>query len=285
MIQTISDSIERLPRWLLTFVGFSSIPVLGMLDYLTGYEISFAFFYLVPVGCLAWFVGREAGIAASVASAVVWQSSNILAGESLSSSLIFFWNASTRFGFFVVVTVLLSRLRSALAIERRLSRTDPLTGIRNRRAFYDRASAEMVRARRHERPLTVVYVDLDDFKGVNDRFGHEVGDLLLITVAATIRLSLRETDIVSRLGGDEFVVLLPETNLAEAREPVSRMLERLRRVMAQNGWSVTASAGVLSCDAPPESVEALMREADRLMYDAKRNGKDAVLYGSYGAAR
>ena len=172
MVQRISTFIVRLPKPGLILVSLAITLLLGVLDYLTGYEVSFAFFYLVPVSLVAWFVGRDAAVGLSVVSAITWQVSNILAGESLSNPLIFLWYTSTRLGFFLVVAILLDRLRLALANERKLSRTDTLTGALNRRAFYEVASIEITRARRYDRPLSVAYIDLDNFKAVNDRFGH-----------------------------------------------------------------------------------------------------------------
>jgi diguanylate cyclase (GGDEF)-like protein len=111
-------------------------------------------------------------------------------------------------GMFLVVVVVLSSLRGAWEREKIHARTDSLTGVSNARAFFEVAAVELARARRYQRPFTIAYLDLDNFKQVNDRFGHEVGDDLLQIVARTLREGSRASDFVARMGGDEFVVLL-----------------------------------------------------------------------------
>src|SRR5262249_38859385 len=160
--------------------------ILGVVDYATGYEISFAFFYLAPVAMAAWYVSRRAGIVISTFAAFVWQYSNHLAGEKFTNPMIPYWNASTRLGFFIVISFLLARIHSLLEAERSLSRTDHLTGVLNARAFYDIASNELARSGRSGRPITLGYLDLDGFKAVNDQFGHLVGDQILRCFAQTM---------------------------------------------------------------------------------------------------
>ncbi len=104
---------------------------------------------------------------------------------------------------------------------------DELTGLLNRRALVERLEEEISRARRHGAPLSLIYADVDEFKEVNDRFGHAVGDEFLILVAETLTLTLRPTDHVARMGGDEFVVVLPETDSAGAEALASRISEGL----------------------------------------------------------
>ncbi len=185
--------------------------VLGFLDYITGYELSFSVFYLLPVAIAAWYIGLEAAVLVSCASAATWQISNYLAGEVFSSPAIPFWNAITRLGFFLVVSILFTRLRKALDHERSLARIDFLTGVLNSRAFDQIAAAEIQRSDRYGHPLTLAYLDLDNFKTINDEFGHSTGDELLKTVAVTIHDNLRSSDYVARLGGDEFAILMTET--------------------------------------------------------------------------
>ncbi len=111
------------------------VVLLGTIDYLTGYEASFALFYLLPVSFVVWFAGKKAGFLISIIAAATWHLANSLAGELFSNPLIPYWNAATRLGFFVVVTFTLSRLKSSLEHARSLSRMDHLTGVANSRAF------------------------------------------------------------------------------------------------------------------------------------------------------
>lgn len=252
--------------------------LVGYVDYATGFEVSFAFFYIVPVAVAGWWVGLGTALAVSVLSAGVWLLANWLAGDPLARSLVVYWNAATRLGFFVVVSVLLHRLRAALERERALSRTDHLTGVLNSRAFTETLGRELERARRYGRPFSLAYADLDNFKTVNDRYGHTAGDDLLRTVAQLMQGVLRRTDSVARLGGDEFAVLLPEADAVAAARAVGHMREKIGEAMRARDWPVTMSVGVLTCTEPPAGVDEVIARADALMYEVKRGGKDGVVY-------
>jgi diguanylate cyclase (GGDEF)-like protein/PAS domain S-box-containing protein len=168
------------------------------------------------------------------------------------------------------------RLQVALAKEQELARVDPLTHLSNRRAFYEAAEIEISRAWRYSRPLCLAYVDVDNFKLVNDRLGHSTGDALLVTLAGTLRTALRASDLIARMGGDEFAVLLPETDGVSAELVLQKLQESLRQAMQQSGWNVTFSVGAASFPKPPGSLEAMIRAADEEMYAVKARGKNAV---------
>ena len=168
------------------------------------------------------------------------------------------------------------KLKMALEREKDDARIDFLTRIPNRRSFYEIASREANRARRYKRPLTVAYIDLDNFKEVNDSRGHDVGDDLLIEVAATLRTNIRGTDAVARLGGDEFALLLTETGEEPGAMVVQKLHERLLESMRQREWPVTFSIGLITFGYPPHSVDEMVRRADEAMYAAKLQGKNSV---------
>ncbi len=256
-------------------------PLLGIIDALTGFEISFSFFYLLPVALAAWAAGRRAGTFMAALCAIIWLVANQLAGEAFSAPGVAFWNTITRFGFFVVVAILLSEFRRLLRVERGLARSDQLTGLLNKRVFYDIVEAELDRSRRYPHTLTLLYLDLDNFKEYNDSRGHEAGDRQLTRVASAIRASVRAVDSVARLGGDEFGVLLPETDQVAARALGDRLLEALRTPGADGSPSLTASIGAVTCRVLPESVGELVAAADALMYEVKRSTRDDVRYLEY----
>jgi diguanylate cyclase (GGDEF)-like protein len=166
------------------------------------------------------------------------------------------------------------QLRKALEKEKELARLDTLTGLANRRAFYEALEKERARTHRYGRPLTVAYLDVDDFKRINDSQGHAVGDMVLVTMAQTLRENLRVNDVVARLGGDEFAILLPETDVAAAEVVVRKIQDLLGKEMAAYGWPITFSIGVANFLDPPESLEMMIRTADELMYMAKAAGKN-----------
>jgi diguanylate cyclase (GGDEF)-like protein/PAS domain S-box-containing protein len=169
------------------------------------------------------------------------------------------------------------RLQLALEIEKNVSRVDFLTGIPNRKTFYEAVETEVHRAVRYRRPMTLSYIDVDNFKSVNDVLGHAAGDDLLKVVATTIQVALRRTDTVARLGGDEFAVLLPETSAEAAGVAVGKVQRSLQEAVSRHSLPITFSVGVVTYTTPLESVEQMIKRADELMYQVKRNGKSAVV--------
>jgi diguanylate cyclase (GGDEF)-like protein len=169
-----------------------------------------------------------------------------------------------------------SRLKTLLATEHELARIDSLTSVPNRRAFYEALDKERVRSVRYRRPFTIAYVDLDNFKKVNDSLGHAVGDELLVEVAAGLTSNLRTSDYVGRLGGDEFAVLLPETDATAATLVLGKLRLRLLEEMKAHSWKVTFSIGAATFLDPPDSLDVIIRMADETMYAIKAHGKDNV---------
>ncbi len=257
--------------------------ILGVVDYLTGFELSFALFYLVPVSLAAWMGGQRLGITIGAISALIWQLANSLAGQQFSQPWIPYWNTSTRLGFFLVVTVLLATLRRTLTRAETLARIDPLTGALNGRAFAQALEREMMSFERYQRPFTLVYFDLDHFKLVNDRYGHTIGDHLLQHIVTTLQANLRRLDSIARLGGDEFALLLADTSQAQSQQVVAKIQARLLKAMHEQQWPVTFSIGVLTCTVAPTSTDDLIRQADELMYQVKNTTRNAITYALYRA--
>ncbi len=269
-------SLEKRSKFFGILVGFALIGAVGFLDFLTGYEIAFSLFYLIPISLVTWLTGRRLGIVASLASAAVWLISDLAAGNSYSHPGIYAWNTLMGFGFFLIVTFLLSTLRKAMEHERELSHTDYLTGAVNSRFFFDLLEIEIDRSHRYEHPFTIAYIDIDNFKVVNDRFGHCIGDQVLRAVVKQARKHLRKTDVVARLGGDEFALLLPETDQDSAHIALSKLQSDIAAEMQQSNWPVTLSIGALTCVDAPHTAEELVRMADDLMYSVKRGSKNAI---------
>ncbi|MCP5145960.1 MAG: GGDEF domain-containing protein [Gammaproteobacteria bacterium] len=256
----------------------AALLVLGVIDHVTGIEISTGVFYLTPVALATWSLGLRAGLWVSGMAGAIWLMANAMFAPTEVSLPLAAWNALTRVGFFVTVTLLLNHLREAIAHERALARTDVLTGAANSRALYDHAAMELSRMVRTGRELTVLYIDLDGFKAVNDIHGHAVGDEVLSATARTMNDTLRKHDVVARLGGDEFVILMPETSQDAARIIVQRLQTALLAAMSAHGWGVTFSIGVLTCRRPPAGVAEMLSKADVQMYLAKRAGKNRITY-------
>ena len=269
---------RRSTKPLLVLAGIVLLAGIGVLDVLTGYEVAFSLFYLLPIAGVAWFVGEAMGIAFAVVGAALWLIADAAAGHVYSHVAVIYWNSAIRFGFFLIVTLLLAAFHRSFLHERELSRTDSLTGAANGRHFLEAMRLEGERARRYRRPFTLVYFDVDDFKAVNDSRGHSAGDAVLRAIVAVIRTHLRSTDTVARLGGDEFALLLPETDAEAARSAVGKMRSELLDHLRADGWRVTFSIGALTCVGTTEGPDALIAAADRLMYRVKQSGKNSVEY-------
>jgi diguanylate cyclase (GGDEF)-like protein len=268
--------LDRLPVGRTLTAAYALILGIGLTDYLTGSEISVSLLYLFPVFLAVWVSGPGAGWTIAVCATLVELAADVAAGHGYSHFLIIWWNAALRFGFLGVALLLLAALKRSLESEGRSARQDFLTGALNSRAFYETAEAERQRAFRYHRPFTLVFLDLDNFKLVNDRQGHHAGDEVLRVVARTLQGSVRATDRVARLGGDEFVLLLPESDARRTAGALGRLRAGLSRAMDEGGWDVTFSLGAATFVEPPESVDGMLKLADRLMYAAKTAGKNRV---------
>lgn len=267
--------IDRWPAVLVHVVAAVLTAAVGALDVATGTELSFSIFYLAPVSLVAWRLGGRAGSAWAGVAAVVWLAVDVSPG-GLPGRAVDYWNAGVRLGFFLVVTATLARIRSRWQSERTLAGMDHLTGVLNGRAFREIIDMERSRALRYNRPFTLAYMDVDDFKRINDERGHSAGDDALQLVAATIKENIRSMDSVARLGGDEFGLLLPETGTESAEVALRKIQGRLTEAAAEAGLNLTFSIGALVCVGPPDSVDQLIRKADALMYAVKRGGRNGL---------
>lgn len=273
--------LEKLGKPAALLIGFSLIGLIGFADYLIGYELASSVFYVLPIALITWLAGRRYGIAASVLSAFVWLAADYFSRLVYPSLLIPVWNTLIRLAFFVIIALLLSALHRALRREAQLARIDYLTGAVNSRFFYELAQMEIERFERYHRPFTLAYIDLDNFKAVNDRLGHATGDQVLRTVIALIKDHTRKTDVVARLGGDEFAILFPETDQEAAPGVLASLQSSLLEEMRGHDWPVTFSIGALTCAAMPVSVDELVSLADDMMYAVKHGGKNAVQFSVY----
>ncbi|HVU05511.1 MAG TPA: GGDEF domain-containing protein [Polyangiaceae bacterium] len=276
------DAPVRLGRFLDRLNAFSErqavaagvvlLVTVGALDVATGYQLAFSVFYLVPIVIVGWTGGQRAGLFLAVSAGAVWLGADLLGAPRYSHSLLPYWNAAVRTTVFGFVVLLLTSFRS----ERLLGRTDPLTGLGNRKALFESAASEIARCRRYGHPVSLLYLDCDDFKRINDSRGHSAGDDFLRATARSLREGIRSSDVAARLGGDEFAVLLPEANPDAARAAADKVRGRLAAIASSGDWGVTFSVGCVSFLSPPRSVDELVSSGDDLMYEAKRSGKNTV---------
>ena len=153
-----------------------------------------------------------------------------------------------------------------------------MTGVANRRTLANYAAREIERCRRAGEPITLGYLDCDNFKKFNDRWGHQAGDQLLRLVARTLTPLVRPSDLVARLGGDEFAIVLPGTGREKAPKIFKDLQDHIRELALEDGILVSFSVGVVTFVEAPKSVSEMLRQADRLMYEVKNAGKNAFLH-------
>lgn len=259
------------------------IAIIAAVDFVSGVEVRVFPLYYAPISLAAWHFGPRGAVLAALASALWWLAANQLGGLEFSHPGIWIANTCVQGASFAVVGLLVARLRSALAREQELGRQDPLCGLSNSRAFFEECARLLDLCRRNARPITVAYLDLDNFKQVNDDLGHAAGDELLRAFADQIRSSVRSSDVPARLGGDEFALLLPEMDADDARLALHRLQAALHQHLAAAHPGVSVSIGAATFVVIPDDVEAMVRKADSLMYAAKRGGKNQVRLEVVGA--
>lgn len=271
---TITEYLGTLPKPVLIVLGTVWLIAVSAADYFTHftYLLEFSPFYLVPVSFFSWFIGKRSGITASILSVAI----SFMVRFKDAPGAVAYWNALIFAALYITATLLIVQLKGLYERERDLSRIDPLTKIPNRRALHEAASQAKSLAERNRVPLSICYVDVDNFKSINDRFGHNAGDRVLAVAAATIAGALRPSDVVARMGGDEFAVLLPGTHWNDAAGIMRRVGDQLQHAMRQHNWPVTFSIGIASFSPPLASVAEMLAEADKAMYVQKKRGREPL---------
>ncbi len=263
-------------------IAFVLILLIGILDYVTGDDVELSILFLLPVIMVELAGGRRLTSIAMYASALLW----FIATEANRGWVfpwgIIAWNTLVRLGFFWVIVRLIYALRNGIEQEKKLSRTDFLTGVSNSRHFSELLAAELKRLERDGRAFTLAYLDIDNFKEVNDRSGHTAGDALLRLAADTLKNSFRQIDAVGRLGGDEFAILLPLTGQEQARFALERARDALLDAVRKQYDKVTFSIGAVTFLSAAASSDEAIAQVDGAMYEVKRSGKNSIRYGTFG---
>jgi diguanylate cyclase (GGDEF)-like protein len=268
--------LRALPDWAIFALGMALVAAVVVFKVTVGHDIPVADFLLIPVAGVGWLVRERvyAYIAAICTAAVTVVIS--VSGQAEAPLATALAAAGVRFVLYLIVLALLGAIRQMQLTREREARTDFLTGAANSRAFEEAAGAEIERSRRYGQALSLLYLDVDDFKSINDTFGHGAGDKVLAEISHVMRCTVRANDLVARLGGDEFAVLMPEANRFAALAVARRVRDEIGHVTTSEGLTVRCSIGVASYMESPAAVDALIHDADTLMYRAKEQGKDRI---------
>jgi len=281
-IQALNRTLRSFPPIAIFAIALLGVAAVGIPDHLVGFEISLSVFYLVPVGFSSWYGGKVAGTLIAVVSSLSALSESLIRGLAGMRPGVLAWNGFLHFGFMIVVVLLLDRLHQRVEIEHQLARSDAVTGIFNRLAFFEQLKYLLDLAARERNPIALAYIDLDNFKRVNDEHGHDEGDRILRRVAHTLRQSTRRTDVVARLGGDEFVVLMPGVDDSAASGLVNKIHDTLSQALGGGASKTTCSIGCVVFQQPPGGADFALKSADALMYKVKSEGKNAVAIAVIG---
>jgi diguanylate cyclase (GGDEF)-like protein len=250
----------------ITLLLAAIVVAIGYVDYISGPEIGFSLFYLAPVVGAAWYAGRRASVIVALIAALCWFTADYLIRVSLGLSL---WNGLTRLVIYTGQGLLVATLRDDRRREARLARTDSITGLPNSRAFHE----SLERAIGHDVTVSAMIVDLDNFKRVNDVFGHPAGDAVLRRVGETLSKAVRATDVVARIGGDEFAIFLEDVDEPACSVIAERIIAGIRSIAADYpGTALGGSVGVAFTRHHPAASE-LIKHADDAMYEAKQREK------------
>lgn len=252
------------------------IALVGVFDWATGTDVRVFPLYFLPLALAARRLGKAGAVWMSLLATATWLIALYEAGRQYPHPSIWFINALTQGSAFLVVSLLVAHLELRLRHEHALSRTDGLTGLLNSRAFHEKAEAALLDAGRRRQPATLAYIDLDHFKRVNDRDGHDAGDRLLAEIGRLLAASLGPHGLVARMGGDEFAALLPAVDETTARTLLEQARADLLASEAVRSSGVSASVGGVTHLPSTPRLDELIRQADALMYAVKSEGKNAV---------
>jgi len=273
---------RRLPRSVLALLGPLGVTLAAVALATTYGPGDVAVLYTLPVVWTSFFFGRR-GAGAIVACVGVAHAVALLSLPDSQSNPARWVDVMIVAGVVALVVLALEERNGALLTRlEREARTDALTGLLNRRGFEERAALALAHTRRAGTSLAIVTFDVDYFKRINDEWGHDVGDRVLVRIGGVIAAHTRVTDVAARMGGEEFTVLLAGSDAAEARELGARIRAALATSDPSGTPTVRVSAGVSACNAPID-VETCLQHADSALYEAKRAGRDRVV--TYAAAQ
>ena len=272
----IDFRIKKPKKIIILLISIASVVILGITDYLSGFEMSFSIFYLIPISLTILLGDFKLGILISLLSAISWYLADISSGHTYQSIFTPIWNSIVRFGYFLIHTYFFSQFIKLYEKTKMSSLTDSLTGVANTRYFTELFERELKKAKRTKLPFTLLYIDLDNFKFINDTYGHQMGDSLLKIISKTISESIRPSDIFARLGGDEFALLLPESDYKESKSLIKRIKRTIETQLQKNNWPITLSIGAITFKKFDSTISEMIKQTDDFMYKVKKDGKNNI---------
>jgi diguanylate cyclase (GGDEF)-like protein len=277
-VKTIFNTLDKRSNKYIWLLSLLMVVILSGLVFAFSAIVFFEPFYVLPITLASWYGSKKSGLLLALLSVLVLILVKELAFQgNFDIENIIYYGLPYAISF-SGLAILITNFRSVHKIEATAADTDDLTSINNPRSFYAELANELVRSFRYKHIFSLAYIDIDDFKNINDTLGHSEGDRLLVEVANCLKSSLRQTDTVARLGGDEFACLLPETEQKEAKIAFSKAIHLLQERMKKYDWSVSFSVGLVTFDTPPGDIKEAIKITDDLMYSVKNNEKDNIAF-------
>jgi diguanylate cyclase (GGDEF)-like protein len=269
-------------RWAAWVIGISVLFLLGVLRTTTDADFTFTSLAILPVLAIAWMGGKNNGLFIAALATAMWSVADIVSERQFSAQWIPWANAATRLMTYSLVVLLTSQIRLQFNREHIHATRDSLTGVLNRRSFFEAGAAEIEHPKRDTHSLAVIFLDLDDFKQLNDSKGHEAGDAALRATAKALLGAVPACNCVARLGGDEFAVIIPQIEYEAAVEAGRQIYIAVNSSLAVFP-PVTGSIGIAWFEKIDRLFPAMVKAADDLMYEVKASGKNNMRSQRYAA--
>jgi len=280
-MKTIFSILEKRTPKTITKLSFVLILILGVMQFLFRETVTIAPLYIFPILFSSWYGSKITGILSAFLSTLVFIIIETAYNRVLPTFNELLLLSAPYLTAYVLLAILIINFRDVHRIEVYAADTDNLTGLHSARSFYVELANELLRSKRYDHVFSLAYLDVDNFKSINDSLGHREGDKLLKEVANCLVSSLRGTDVIARLGGDEYACLLHETNQQKAKSAFLKTVDLLNKRMVKNKWDVSFSIGVMTFENIPEDIKEAIDLADKLMYSVKNDNKDNIAYQVY----
>ncbi|XOB62461.1 GGDEF domain-containing protein [Campylobacterota bacterium DY0563] len=280
-MKTIFSILEKRTPKTITKLSFVLILILGVMQFLFRETVTIAPLYIFPILFSSWYGSKITGILSAFLSTLVFVVIETTYNRVLPTFNELLLLSAPYLTAYLLLAILIINFRDVHRIEVYAADTDNLTGLHSARSFYVELANELLRSKRYNHVFSLAYLDVDNFKNINDSLGHIAGDKLLKEVANCLVSSLRATDVIARLGGDEYACLLHETNQQKAKSAFLKTVDLLNKRMVKNKWDVSFSIGVMTFENIPEDIKEAIDLADKLMYSVKNDNKDNIAYQTY----
>jgi diguanylate cyclase (GGDEF)-like protein len=246
------------------------------LDYLIGSSLSLFLLYVFPIYLVSWYKGRASGFVIAFVTGLLWRVVDIVVNTYTLNITYLFLGTLSRILIFSLIAYLIAYNSKLYYDMKQLAYTDQKTGDYNYRAFIAFSEKMINNSVREETPISIAYFDMDHFKEVNDLYGHNEGDQVLLDFSTLVKKHIRTSDIFARIGGDEFVALFVGSEAKEACIVLNRINQAFSELMVTKGYHVTLSIGIMNVPKTIQTIETYIKEVDQLMYKAKLAGRNQI---------